>query len=70
LPDGVVVAFGVRAFAEHLGGQASVATVNAARDWDRLTLGERRGLVRAVVARVLVAPGRGAGRVRVELVGE
>lgn len=55
---------------EHLGGQRSVVTVNAARDWDRLSLDARRALIRATVARAVVAPGRGADRVTVELVGE
>lgn len=34
-------------------------------DWDRLTLDERRDLVRAVLDRVTVAPGRGADRVTI-----
>jgi DNA invertase Pin-like site-specific DNA recombinase len=53
---------------EHLGGHRRVVSVSVA-DWERLSLGARRELVRAVVARALVVPGRGAGRVRVELVG-
>ena len=55
---------------DHLGGQRSVVTINAAEDWDRLSLDARRALVRATVAEVRVAPGRGADRVTVELVGE
>jgi site-specific DNA recombinase len=55
---------------EHLRGHRALVTVSAARDWDRLSLEARRGLIRATVARVVVAPGRGAGRVTVELVGE
>lgn len=56
--------------AEHLGGLLPALTVNAADDWDLLTVGERRALIRAVVARASVAPGRGAGRITVELFGE
>ena len=55
---------------DHLGSHRSVVTINAARDWDRLSLDARRALVRAVVAEVRVAPGRGVERVTVELVGE
>ena len=55
---------------DHLGGHRSVVTINAAEDWDRLSLDARRALIRATVAEVRVAPGRGADRVTVELVGE
>lgn len=51
---------------EHLGGPRAVVTINAATDWDRLSLDARRDLIRATVERVAVAPGRGAGRVSVE----
>ena len=55
----------------HLGGDLRPAvTVTAAADWDRFTLDERRALIRAVVAKVTVDPGRGADRVRVQLFGE
>lgn len=37
--------------------------VEPSRDWELLTLDERRALIRAVVERVTVAPGRGAERV-------
>lgn len=51
-------------------GPEAARTVNAAADWDHLTLGERRDLIRATVASATVAPfGRGAGRVAVELFG-
>ena len=40
--------------------------VNAGRDWDALEQSERRDLIRAVVERIEVHPGRGAGRVRIE----
>jgi site-specific DNA recombinase len=55
---------------EHLGSQRAVVVVSAAADWDRLTLDERRALIRATVSAVRVVPGRGAGRVSVELVSE
>ena len=55
---------------DQLGGTRAAVTVNAAADWERLTLAERRALIRATVDRVTVAPGRGAGRVTVELLGE
>lgn len=53
----------------HLGGPRSALTVTG-EDWHRLTLGERRALIRATVERVTVNPGRGAGRLTVQLVGE
>jgi hypothetical protein len=40
-------------------------TVNADADWERLTLDERRALIRATVARAMVRPGRGAGRIEI-----
>jgi DNA invertase Pin-like site-specific DNA recombinase len=55
---------------DRLGGQRTAITISAAKDWDRLTLDERRALIRATVARVVVAPGRGARRVSIEFVGE
>jgi hypothetical protein len=55
---------------EHLGGHRAVVTLNAADDWERLSLDARRALIRATVARARVSPGRGADRVTVELFGE
>jgi DNA invertase Pin-like site-specific DNA recombinase len=55
---------------DSLGGAPAAVTVNAAADWERLSLDARRALIRAMVGRVLVAPGRDAGRVAVELFGE
>lgn len=55
---------------DRLGGQRAAITVKAAEDWDRLTVDERRALIRATVAQVVVAPGRGPDRVSVEFVGE
>lgn len=54
----------------HLGRQQSSVVVSAARDWDRLSLASRQSLVRAVISEIVVSPGRGMSRVRVELVGE
>jgi site-specific DNA recombinase len=51
---------------EALGGATAAVTVTGAADWDRLTIAERRDLIRATIARVTVAPGRGADRVAVE----
>src|SRR5262249_32717149 len=41
-------------------------TLRTEEDWERLTLDEKRAVIRAVVARAVVAPGRGADRVVVE----
>jgi hypothetical protein len=46
----------------------SRALVVSVDDWDALSLDGRRELIRLVVARAVVLPGRGAGRVRVILV--
>jgi hypothetical protein len=49
---------------DQLGGAPAVVTVNAATDWDLLTLDERRGLIRATVERAtVVRGGRGADRI-------
>jgi DNA invertase Pin-like site-specific DNA recombinase len=45
-------------------------TITASGDWDLLTLDERRALIRAVVERAEVSPGRGTDRVSVHPVGE
>ena len=45
-------------------------TVSASGDWDLLTLGEQRDLIRAVVDRAVVVPGRGAGRITVKPCGQ
>ena len=50
---------------ERLSGQSAVLTITVAADWDRLTLAEHRALISAVVDRVTIGPGRGAGRVEV-----
>jgi len=55
---------------DRLGGPRAAVTVNAARDWPRLTLDERRALIRATVDRVVVEPGRGVERAVVHLFGE
>jgi site-specific DNA recombinase len=56
---------------DQLGGAPVAITVNAATDWDLLTLDERRALIRATVERATVAPGgRGADRITLKLFGE
>jgi site-specific DNA recombinase len=50
---------------ELLAASAPAVTVSAG-DWDLLTLEERRALIRAVVERAVVRPGRGADRITVE----
>jgi hypothetical protein len=55
---------------DHLGSPSSALVLRADTDWDRLSLDARRALIRATVAQVRVAPGRGAERVTVELIGE
>jgi site-specific DNA recombinase len=56
---------------DKLGGAPVTITVNAATDWDLLTLDERRGLIRATVERATVARGgRGADRITLKLLGE
>jgi hypothetical protein len=46
-----------------LRGLRSALEISATADWDALSVDARRALVRAVVDRVVVAAGRGAGRV-------
>jgi site-specific DNA recombinase len=58
-----------QAHLDQLGGTRPALTINGDEDWDRLTLAERRALIRAIVARAVVRPGRGPDRVAVELVG-
>jgi site-specific DNA recombinase len=50
---------------ELLAASAPAITVRAG-DWDLLTLDERRALIRAVVDRAVVRPGRGPDRITVE----
>lgn len=52
---------------DELSAAATVSlTVDPSADWDLLTLDERRALIRAVVERVNVAPGRSGDRITVE----
>ena len=60
----------VQARVDRLGGSSAALTVTAAEDWSRLSLDGRRGLIRAMVERVAVAPGRGNDRISVELFGK
>jgi DNA invertase Pin-like site-specific DNA recombinase len=54
---------------EHLRSLSSAVTLTAVSDWEVLSLAERRALVRATIARVVVHPGRGVGRITVESFG-
>jgi hypothetical protein len=45
-------------------------TVTASGDWDALVLDEQRAIIRAVIERATVAPGRGRDRITVELRGQ
>lgn len=52
---------------EHLDARTTpTLTVRTERDWTRLTLDEQRGVVRSVLARVVVKQGRGDGRISFE----
>lgn len=48
------------------GAREPALTITAAGDWNDLSLEGRRSLIRAVVERVTVAPGRGSDRITVE----
>ncbi len=54
---------------DQLGGAKPVITINGAEDWERLDISERRALIRATVDHATVRPGRGGGRLAVELFG-
>lgn len=56
--------------AEHLSRLASVELIDTRSAWGRLTLDERRGLIRELIAVVWVAPGRGIERLRCETLVE
>jgi site-specific DNA recombinase len=45
-------------------------TVSAGTDWNLLTLSEQRGLVRAVIESVTIAPGRGEERITIQPRGQ
>jgi hypothetical protein len=49
-----------------LDADRSLSVVMSAGDWDSLTLDERRDLVRALIKRVRIHPGRGAERIEIE----
>jgi site-specific DNA recombinase len=52
---------------DQVGGPQPAVTLNGSKDWEQLTLAERRALIRATVGRVVVGPGRGASRITVEM---
>jgi DNA invertase Pin-like site-specific DNA recombinase len=56
--------------AELQAAEAPAVTISGSGDWNLLTLDEQRALIVAVVDRVTVAPGRGAGRVTVRPRGQ
>jgi site-specific DNA recombinase len=47
----------------------AAVTLRLGTDWDKLTLDEKRDLIRVTVARVTVGPGRGVERLSAELLG-
>jgi DNA invertase Pin-like site-specific DNA recombinase len=53
--------------AEQLGHRRSAVTLNLARDWDRLTMTERRAIIQATVEVAVVGQGRGPERITVVL---
>jgi hypothetical protein len=55
---------------EEVGAAAVPALTVTVGDWDNLTIDERRALIRAVIDRVEVLPGRGGERVTVYPRGE
>jgi hypothetical protein len=44
--------------------------LSAFKDWDLLPLDERRALIRAIIDRVTITPGRGLERIKVDLLGK
>ena len=54
---------------DQIGGGDAAELVNGARDWEQATVDEKRALIRALIERASVAPGRGgASRITVEAV--
>jgi site-specific DNA recombinase len=51
---------------DQLGSTGGIVTLTSA-DWDRLTLAERRDLIRATVERITIGPGRGPDRIDLKL---
>jgi hypothetical protein len=55
---------------DHMAPQVEL-TINAADDWEKLSLDEQRALIRATVERAVVAPvGRGVERIALRLYGQ
>lgn len=55
---------------DQLGDTRTSLSINAAADWDTLSLDARRALIRATVEEVTVKPGRGPDRITVKLFSE
>lgn len=56
--------------AAHLADLHSAYTLRLGTDWDQLTRAEQRAVIRVTVVRAVVAPGRGADRIRVKLLSQ
>jgi site-specific DNA recombinase len=54
---------------DQLGSAGLEVRVNADTDWERLTMDEQRALIRAMVSRATVGPGRGAERITITTAG-
>jgi hypothetical protein len=50
---------------DQIGGGQSAVTLNAADDWEELSLEGRRALIRATIERVTIRPGQGRERVEI-----
>jgi DNA invertase Pin-like site-specific DNA recombinase len=51
---------------DRMGGTRAAETINATKDWERLSLEEQRALIRAVIERVTVGPGKGVERIEIQ----
>jgi exonuclease VII small subunit len=50
---------------DQLGGAGASLSISGDRDWDLLTVDERRELIRLTIRSVVVGPGRGAERITI-----
>jgi site-specific DNA recombinase len=55
---------------DQLGDGTTIERIVGGRDWDKLTLDEKRALIRAMIAEITVAPGRGDKRITIKAVGD